>query len=168
MKNLRICPECGKETLSFDGRKMDCDGCGFTFYNNTAAAVAVVIKYQDEIMFTLRNQQPGKGKFDLAGGFIDFEETAEDACARELHEELNINIQPEKLKYICSLPNIYLYKDVEYHTMDLFFEYEVDEKFKVTLAEEEVSAIKWVKKGELKIEDLAFNSQKRFFEGYLR
>ena len=168
MVSLKFCPQCGQESLKFDGRKMTCDQCGFVFYNNTAAAVAVIIKCRDEIMLTKRNQEPGIGKMDLAGGFIDFEETAENACARELKEEMDIDIDQSKLRYVCGLPNTYPYKDVLYHTMDLFFEYEVAEKFDVTLEESEISAIRWISKENFNLDDIAFDSQKRFFEVYLK
>ncbi|OPC52429.1 NUDIX hydrolase [Elizabethkingia bruuniana] len=166
MLNLQFCPSCGKESLTFNGRKMHCASCDFVFYNNTAAAVAVVIKCGDEVMLTRRNQEPSHGKLDLAGGFIDFEETAENACRRELFEEMQIEVDESKLKYICSIPNTYPYKGILYHTMDLFFEYEVAEKFDVVLEEHEISDTIWIKKNEIDLNEIAFESQKLFFEKY--
>ncbi|MCT4223872.1 NUDIX domain-containing protein [Elizabethkingia anophelis] len=166
MLNLQFCPSCGKKSLTFNGRKMHCLSCDFIFYNNTAAAVAVVIKCGDEVMLTRRSQEPSHGKLDLAGGFIDFEETAENACRRELFEEMQIEVDESKLKYICSIPNTYPYKDILYHTMDLFFEYEVTEKFDVVLEEHEISDTIWIKKNEIDLNEIAFESQKLFFEKY--
>ncbi|WP_407482253.1 NUDIX domain-containing protein [Elizabethkingia meningoseptica] len=166
MLDLKFCPNCGKNSLSYNGRKMHCTSCDFVFYNNTAAAVAVVIKCKDEVMLTRRNQEPGHGKLDLAGGFIDFEETAENACKRELFEEMQIQVDESKLNYICSIPNTYPYKGVLYHTMDLFFEYEVTEKFDVILEEHEISDTIWIKKEQIDLNEIAFESQKLFFEKY--
>jgi len=167
MLELKFCPLCGNKSLNFDGKMMKCQKCNFIFYNNTASAVAVVIKKGDEILFTRRNQNPEHGKLDLAGGFIDFEETAENACKRELYEELQININEDKLKYICSLPNTYPYKGIIYHTMDLFFEYETNEEFNFILEKHEISETIWLKISELNLNDLAFESQKHFFKQYL-
>ena len=72
----------------------------------------MVIKFGDEILLTRRNQEPKKGKLDLAGGFVDPKETAEETCARELFEEMKIKIDISKLKYLASLPNIYEYKNI--------------------------------------------------------
>ena len=41
-------------------------------------------------MLILRNIEPGKGKWALPGGFVDFGERWEAAAARELYEETGI------------------------------------------------------------------------------
>ena len=56
----------------------------------------------------------------MPGGFVDQNETAENAVVRECLEETGV--QPEKVKYLCSFPNDYLYKNIAYKTCDLFFE----------------------------------------------
>lgn len=169
MNHLKFCPKCGEKSLLFDGeKKLSCNNCDFIMYQNCAAAVAVVIKCGDEIFLTKRNQNPKIGKLDLAGGFTDPKESAEQTCARELWEELNLEIDIKRLKFIMSLPNIYHYKGIDYNTLDIFFEYEVEEKFEITKLElHEISETFWIKKSEINLEDIAFDSQKRFFEMYL-
>ena len=83
---------------------------------------------------------------------------------RELFEEMNIEVDISKLKYLASLPNVYVYKNIPYNTLDLFYEYEVSEKFEVKLEISEISGTVWLKKSEIAIEDIAFDSQKYFFE----
>ena len=68
----------------------------------------------------------------------------------------------QKLKYLGSRPNIYPYKNIDYNTMDLFYEYEVEEKFDITLEESEISAGIWVPISEIEIDKIAFDSQKDF------
>lgn len=168
MKHLSFCPECGKESLQFDAKnKIFCPDCGFSLYHNTAAAVAVVILQGEKLLLTRRNQNPGKGKLDLPGGFSDPYETAEETCARELEEELGIKIDPSKLRYCGSLPNTYPYNGIDYFTMDLFFEYTAEEEILPQQVEaREIAEIVWVHRDELHTEDLAFSSQKKFFEEY--
>lgn len=168
MKHLKFCPKCGKETLQFNGEnKFSCESCYFVLYHNCAAAVAVIIRCGDEILLTKRNQNPGLGKLDLAGGFVDPKESAEKTCARELHEELGITIDESKLKFIMSLPNVYHYKDIDYNTLDLFFEYNIDEKILAEKLEtSEISEIIWIKTSELNLDDIAFDSQRNFFKQY--
>jgi NADH pyrophosphatase NudC (nudix superfamily) len=169
MKILKYCPSCGKETLHWDGeKKWSCPECNFTLYNNVAGAVAVVIRYQDEIYLTRRNRDPKKGKLDLAGGFVDPKESAEETCKRELFEELQLDVDISNLKYLTSLPNVYQYKEIDYNTIDLFYEYHVSEKFEVNLELSEISEAVWIPLKELDLEDIAFDSQKKFFEGYLK
>jgi ADP-ribose pyrophosphatase YjhB (NUDIX family) len=133
-----------------------------------AGAVAVVIRCGDEIYLTRRNRDPKKGKLDLAGGFVDPKESAEETCKRELFEELQLDIDISNLKYLTSLPNIYQYKEIDYNTIDLFYEYNVSEKFEVNLELSEISEAVWIPLQELNLEDIAFDSQKRFFESYLK
>ncbi len=169
MKLLKYCPSCGKESLQWDGeKKWSCPHCSFTLYNNVAGAVAVVIRCGNEVYLTRRNRDPKKGKLDLAGGFVDPKESAEETCKRELFEELQLNIDVSKLKYLTSLPNIYEYKEIVYHTIDLFYEYSVSEKFEANLELSEISEANWIPLHELDPEDIAFDSQKAFFEQYLK
>lgn len=169
MKLLKYCPSCGKESLEWDGeKKWSCPNCDFRLYNNVAGAVAVVIRCGDEVYLTRRNQEPKKGKLDLAGGFVDPKESAEEACKRELFEELQLNIDVSNLKYITSLPNIYQYKEIDYNTIDLFYEYTVSEKFDVNIELSEISETQWIPLKEVNPDDIAFDSQKRFFEDYLK
>lgn len=169
MKTLKYCPSCGKESLNWDGeKKWSCPNCNFTLYNNVAGAVAVVIRHLDEIYLTRRNRDPKKGKLDLAGGFVDPKESAEETCKRELFEELQLDVDISNLKYLTSLPNVYQYKEIDYNTIDLFYEYNVSEKFEVNLELSEISEAVWIPLKELDLEDIAFDSQKKFFEEYLK
>ena len=168
MKHLKFCPKCGHETLLWDGeKKWTCSNCDYTLFHNVAGAVAVIIKHKDEILLTRRNQDPKIGKLDLAGGFVDPKESAEETCVRELQEEMQIEVDISQLKYLGSLPNIYEYKEITYNTIDLFYEYEVANKFEVQLEISEISETLWIKKSDLNSEDIAFDSQKAFLKNYV-
>lgn len=167
MEYLKFCPKCGNESLNWDGeKKWNCKVCDYVLFHNVAGAVAVVIKCGDEILLTRRNQEPKKGKLDLAGGFVDPKESAEETCARELFEEMKMRIDITKLKYLASLPNIYEYKNIIYNTLDLFYEYESDEKFEVNLEISEISETVWLKIQDINPDDIAFDSQRIFLQKY--
>lgn len=167
MDYLKFCPKCGNESLNWDGeKKWNCKVCDYVLFHNVAGAVAVVIKCGDEILLTRRNQEPKKGKLDLAGGFVDPKESAEETCARELFEEMKMRIDITKLKYLASLPNIYEYKNIIYNTLDIFYEYESDEKFEVNLEITEISETVWLKIQDINPDDIAFDSQRIFLQKY--
>ena len=167
MNDLKYCPKCGNPALKWDGeKKWTCSNCEYVLFHNVAGAVAVIIKHGDQILFTRRNQEPKKGKLDLAGGFVDPKESAEETCARELFEEMKINIDISKLKYLASLPNIYEYKNIIYNTLDLFYEYESEEKFEVKLEISEISETVWLKIKDINPAEIAFDSQRFFLEKY--
>lgn len=165
---LKYCPSCGTECLKWEEEKKWSCGCGFVLYHNVASAVAVVIRHGNELLFTRRNREPQVGKLDLPGGFVDPHESAEDTCCRELYEELGLLIDVSRLKYLSSLPNIYKYKEISYNTLDLFYEYEVDEKFDVELELSEISETFWIDRTKIDLEELAFESQRKFLWNYLR
>jgi NADH pyrophosphatase NudC (nudix superfamily) len=125
ISQFRYCPRCGIGALERHSEKsVSCPHCGFLFFFNTAAAVAALITDREgRLLVTKRALDPAQGTLDLPGGFVDAHETAEAALSREIMEELNLEIA--SLRYLFSVPNIYDYAGVRYHTVDLAFACEV-------------------------------------------
>ena len=97
LKKKLYCPLCGKQKFNHGGIGKNClpspflcGECGFEFYFNVAAAVGGIIETEKGILFALRRNDPKKGMYDLPGGFLDYQETGEEAVIREIYEELNI------------------------------------------------------------------------------
>ena len=127
---FNMCPECGSKNIEWrNGKKWLCPDCGFDLYCNVAAAVGIVL-YDDEynILFEVRAKEPRKGFLCLPGGFVDPDESAEDAVVRECHEELDAEVYGSK--FLCSFPNTYEYKNIEYKTCDIFFKTKLPAKYK--------------------------------------
>ena len=124
MKNdFNMCPMCGSKKIEWrDNKKWLCPDCGFDLYNNIAAAVGIVL-YDDynNVLFEVRAKDPRKGFLCLPGGFVDGGESTEAAIVRECREELGATLDESEVKYLCSFPNIYEYKNIEYKTCDIFF-----------------------------------------------
>lgn len=156
---FKFCPNCQSTHFSFDHLiKFDCHDCGFVYYHNIAAAVAVILKYENTILFTVRNADPDKGKWDLPGGFIDPNETAQEAACREIKEELGLSLQPSDLHFVTTAPNHYGYKNVPYRTMDLFFECELTSNTLTIKAQDEIKELLWVKTSEIDLTQIGFVS----------
>ena len=119
---FRYCPRCGARGFRNPRpRLMACAVCGWQFYlNPAAAAVGVIRNAVGEVLFTTRAHDPGKGMLDLPGGFVDCNESAEQALRRELREELGFEAGP--LKHLGCVTNRYPYKGILYHTLDFVFE----------------------------------------------
>lgn len=122
MKNdFNFCPMCGKKNIvNFDNRKWVCSDCNFELYSNVASAVGIII-YDDDsnVLFEVRVKNPRKGFLAIPGGFTNADETLEEAAKRECMEEIGITV--DSIQYLCSFPNTYPYRDIEYKTCDCFF-----------------------------------------------
>ena len=81
----RYCPACGAERLKLEtNKRWLCGACAFRYYHNVATAVAVVLRVEEAILLTERARDPQQGFLDFPGGFVDPEETLEDAAVRSL------------------------------------------------------------------------------------
>ena len=115
------CPCCGSDKFTSNNFKSNrCESCGFIYYMNASAAVAAfILNEAGELLVCKRGKEPAKGTLDLPGGFVDDNESAEQAAIREIAEELGANVQ--ETNYLFSLPNQYLYSGLTIPTLDLFF-----------------------------------------------
>ena len=79
-----------------------------------APAVAILVKYQDEFIF-VKQLRYGimQETLEIPAGLVDDEESLEDACSRELQEE--IGLKPLKLELLYSLYAVPAYCDEVVH-----------------------------------------------------
>lgn len=127
---FNMCPMCGSRKIEWkDGKKWLCPDCGFDLYNNVATAVGIVL-YDDygNILFEVRAKEPRKGFLCLPGGFVDPDESAEEAVVRECREEMEADILGAE--FLCTFPNTYVYKNIEYKTCDIFFKAKLSSNYK--------------------------------------
>ena len=166
MKTFVFCPLCGSKNINFDGMKQyKCNACSFIYFQNVATAAAAILEHDNKILFVRRIREPGKGKLDLPGGFIDPKESAEEGLNRELKEELGITIA--KMKYLGSAPNIYIYENVAYNTCDLFF-YARIQTLPVNVDNSEIASLELIDPCKLQKDELAFNSTQKGIEIFIK
>ncbi|MEI6752179.1 MAG: NUDIX domain-containing protein [Paludibacter sp.] len=116
-----FCPVCGSNKFVQNNIKSKrCESCGFVYFMNPSAAVAAfILNDEGELLVCKRGKEPAKGTLDLPGGFIDDNESAEQAIVREVAEELDAKVI--ECNYKFSLPNLYLYSGLTIPTLDMFF-----------------------------------------------
>ena len=152
----RYCAACGVPGIRCtDGRRFDCAQCGFQYYQNVATAVSAVLRHQGQVAWLVRAREPGLGLLDLPGGFVDPDEDMEAALARELREELALEVG--RGRYLFSAPNRYPYAGVLYRTLDAYFEFELGARPQVSL-NDEARSLRWLPPSAVRPEMLAFDS----------
>ena len=114
-RSFRYCPLCGAELgiEEVEGRKrLVCPQCYWIqFLNPLPCSAAFVTNHQDKILLVKRGVEPGKGKWGLPSGFIEIEETPEEACLRELKEETGLTGKIKELLGVYSQESL-VYKRV--------------------------------------------------------
>lgn len=161
------CPSCSSTHFDYNNNfKFHCHDCDFVLYHNIAAAVALIFTFEDKILFTVRNVDPDKGKLDLPGGFIDPNETAEEAACREIAEELGLKIEPSDLNYITTSPNHYLYKNVAYRTLDIFYECRLTNDTVTINAKDEIQQLVWLKRDTIDLDAIGFISIRKVIQDH--
>jgi 8-oxo-dGTP diphosphatase len=96
-----FCPRCG-ERLSeeeFEGRMRDyCESCEQIFWRNPKPFAGVLVVQGNEILMVERNVYPSKGKLSFPAGYMEEDETPEEAAKRELNEETGLAVDQKDLE----------------------------------------------------------------------
>ena len=74
-------------------------------YENPKLMTDAVCFWGDRILLVRRGRPPFRGMWALPGGFVEMQETVEEAAARELHEETGIRARPWRLVGVYSGPH---------------------------------------------------------------
>ncbi|MEM1098355.1 MAG: NUDIX domain-containing protein [Planctomycetota bacterium] len=156
---FHACGACGSKHITRDGPAIRCNdqACGWTFFTNVAAAAAVLLMHQGEVLLVRRNRPPSAGKLGIPGGFVDPGETAEQAARRELREELRLDLPADALRFLCTAPNVYPYAGVTYHSLDTYFVADLAE-LPTWFDASEIAGVELVDPFTIRDEDLAFDA----------
>jgi NADH pyrophosphatase NudC (nudix superfamily) len=92
---LRYCPQCGTdlEARPLAGReRLTCpaQGCGYIHWDNPIPVVAALVELGDTVVLVRSKGWPEK-MFGIVAGFLERDETPEQAALRETREELGLD-----------------------------------------------------------------------------
>jgi ADP-ribose pyrophosphatase YjhB (NUDIX family) len=155
---FRYCPRCGQQrpTENVGQTPLQCGHCGLVFhFNPTVAAGACVFDPMGRILFIRRAKEPSAGLLGVPGGFIDFDESAEDGLRREVREEVGLELA--HLRFLVSFPNRYPYREVVYPVVDLYFTATAVNPEQARPLDA-VAGLEWRWPGEVTSAELAFDS----------
>jgi 8-oxo-dGTP diphosphatase len=104
---VMYCPYCGAamKAAEVDGRVREvCSACGFILYRNPVPGVGVLVEIEGGIVLIRRGQPPFKGEWALPAGYIEADESAEQAAVRECKEETGLDVELLELFGVYSFP----------------------------------------------------------------
>jgi ADP-ribose pyrophosphatase YjhB (NUDIX family) len=100
----RYCIKCGKVVTKKNDSLYMCDA-GHENWINPATGVSAYVIKDSKVLFGVRSSDPGRGKLDVPGGFVEVHESAEQAAIREAKEEFGIDIALERC--FGTYPSVY-------------------------------------------------------------
>lgn len=105
----------------------------------------VLCKQRAELLLIQRKNEPFKNSWALPGGFVDMNETLEEAVKRELKEETNLTISSLKQFKTYSKVN----RDPRGRTISTVFYAILDQKPSNLYAKDDAKNLKWFSLGNL-------------------
>ncbi|MFQ6099956.1 MAG: GNAT family N-acetyltransferase [Anaerolineae bacterium] len=102
-----FCPRCGTvmEAAEVGGRVREvCPACGFILYRNPVPGVGVLVEMEGGIVLVQRGQPPFVDWWALPAGFIEEDESVEQAAVRECKEETGLDVELLELFGVYSFP----------------------------------------------------------------
>ena len=92
---MNFCPQCGKPMITAERGGRDrsiCpdENCGYIFWNNPTPVVAAIVERNNHILLVQSIGWP-KNWYALVTGFLESNETPEEAVLREVKEETGLD-----------------------------------------------------------------------------
>lgn len=141
----QYCGICGAKTRhDSKERMMRCDGCGNLIFPRIAPAVIIGLTDGDRLMMSMYANNTTK-RYGLLAGFIEIGETAEEAVAREVMEEVGLKVK-----------NVRYYKSQPWGiagNLSLGYFCDLDGDDKVTLDTNELACADWHHRSEMDMID---------------
>ncbi|HSW65838.1 MAG TPA: NUDIX domain-containing protein [Bacillota bacterium] len=160
-----FCTACRAALEDRGGYKV-CTQCGKHYYANPKpAAVIVLSDASGKLLITKRGRDPFKDWWDFPGGFVEEDETLEQAATRELKEETGV--EAANLSYIGSFKEDYEFRGEVVPVVVAVFAGSLPQDVPVVVGDD-VSSYKFIAKQDLNIEEIAFTNQRAFMENYFK
>lgn len=98
----QYCGRCGAPNKNHPKeRAKECTSCGLIRYPRISPAIIVLVRNNDQLLLARAHRHP-PSFYSVLAGFVEPGETLEEAVAREIHEEVGIEVK--NIQYFGSQP----------------------------------------------------------------
>jgi len=101
------CRRCGhqmREAQAAGRTRLICPDCGFVLYQNPVPGAGVLVEMEGGVVLIRRGHDPFEGRWALPSGFIEADESIEEAAIRECREETGLDVELIELFGVDSFP----------------------------------------------------------------
>jgi ADP-ribose pyrophosphatase YjhB (NUDIX family) len=95
---FRFCPDCGNPLAPPEApaerlTAQVCAACGATHFRNSKPCAGALVVRDDLVLLGRRAIEPGRGLWDIPGGFLEPWEHPADGATREIAEETGLSVR---------------------------------------------------------------------------
>ena len=98
MAAVKFCPRCATslQTGAIGGRERPfcpAEGCGYVFFGDFSIGCGGVVIRDGKVLLVQRGHNPGKGSWQIPGGYVEADEPIVEAVIRECKEEAGVTAE---------------------------------------------------------------------------
>lgn len=142
-------------------RRWRCPRCGWVFYGNPVPATVAIVVGRRGILMCRRAAEPYRGTWDLAGGFLEADESPERGLRREVREELGARVLRARFRGFV----VDRYGRGGVPVLGLVYEVRLAGRIS---ARSDVSEVRWFARDAIPWRRIGFVSIRRALRAYLR
>lgn len=87
--------------------------------------VGIIFKYQDKVLIEIRKDRVGNSV--IPGGRIKIDESRMDALKREIMEEMNYQLDEDRITYCDTIEPFYTFDNTKVHEIFFIYKYDMNE-----------------------------------------
>lgn len=92
---FKYCPMCATELVTrplFGRERQQCPNCRWIHFKDPKVGTGIIAERDGRVVLARRGIDPGKNKWCVPSGFVEYDESPADAAVREFKEETGLDV----------------------------------------------------------------------------